>query len=233
MRVTDSALQRELDEVNQRLEKALADLRVPLADLVRSQLADSFSVTQAGIVLTAALGEPDSTALREQRILLAAAIEMLRLALRIHRMLLATTNSASAQEVDKTRAGSVILAGDYCFSRAAILAAATESPEVVKIFANALKRISEAKLRPLLKDSKGKPYDEPPQDVVQDDLLLHAGVAAAAQIAKLAPGAQQTIIHATERPSLSKTYLLPQLPPHQQRRWRSLFDLYSSENQSA
>lgn len=145
------SLEAELEEVRQQLYAAIDELYSPLHELVRSQIDRALPLVRAAIVLAAGVGNPDTASLRNKRILLAAALEMLYVALQTHRLLLSRTSQNGTHgddySADKSWLGSVILAGDYCFSRAAILAARTDSPEVVKIFASALKAVSEDNLR--------------------------------------------------------------------------------------
>jgi hypothetical protein len=137
-------LRRELALVERELAVALEDLRRPFSQLVQGRLRESHPLVRAAIVLTAGVGNPDRHGLTEQRIYLAAALEMLRLALGIHTRLL---TPEGRQQTDQSILGSTILAGDFCFSRAAGLAVKTGSPVVVDIFAQALQRMSEGHLR--------------------------------------------------------------------------------------
>ena len=112
----------ELAAVHQELQGVLADLYPPLADLVRSQLQRAQPLLRAALVLAVGVGDPDQATLRQQRLLLAAAQEMLFIALNIHKLLLAP-QPTQPDEQQKTIMGGIILTGDYCFSRSAILAA--------------------------------------------------------------------------------------------------------------
>ncbi|MCX6043572.1 MAG: hypothetical protein NT075_00555, partial [Chloroflexi bacterium] len=120
-------LQTELEQVQSQLMAAVNELYSPLSDLVRSQLKNATPLVHAAIVLTTGVGDPDTDDLREKRILLAAALEMLYVALNIHRKLLTNPASNGNHDADKSRLGSIILAGDYCFSRSATLAAQTNN----------------------------------------------------------------------------------------------------------
>lgn len=170
-------LQAELDAVQQQLISGIDELYPPLRDLVRSQFKGVMPPHRAAIVLTAGIGDPDSEDLRAKRILLAAALEMLSIALHIHHLLLANTPVNGDNTADKSLLGSIILAGDYCFSRAAMFAARTNNPEVVMLFSHALKVVSEGKLRQYF--SKASPsFDE-------NQKLLEAGARAAATLAHM------------------------------------------------
>ena len=79
---------------------------------------------------------------------------MLHIALNVHRLLVnaARTEEGSQKvgakaELDRAFIGSTILAGDYCFSRAAQMAAQTDHPRVVATFSLALQAVSEGLLR--------------------------------------------------------------------------------------
>jgi hypothetical protein len=171
-------LLQDLLEVEQAAQAALADLTMPFAQLVQSQWRRNFPLVRAAFVLTAGSSDDISPApadtLRRQRVYLGAAIETLRLALGVHTQLLAGEGQAS---IDRSLLGSVILAGDFCFSRSAGLAAKTGSPAVVDLFATALQRVSEGTLRGLFHS------DEPLFD--QDRDLCLSGVAAANELAGL------------------------------------------------
>ena len=60
-------------------------------------------------------------------------METLRLALGVHTQLLLAESPAA---IDRSLLGSTVLAGDFCFSRAAGLAAKTGSPVIVDLFAD-------------------------------------------------------------------------------------------------
>ena len=142
-----AALQDELAQVHRYLVAAIDELYSPLRDLVQAQLKQAEPLARAAVVLTVALGHPDTTELREKRLYLAAALELLYVAQQIHRLLLAEVETSKEFAPDKSVLGSVILAGDYCFSRAAIWAAQTDCPAVVTILANAIKMVNEGNLR--------------------------------------------------------------------------------------
>jgi hypothetical protein len=167
-------LQNELEQVQYQLMAAADELYSPLRDLVRSQLKRAAPLLRAAIVLTVGVGDPDTDELREKRILLAGALEMLYVALHIHQVLLTNSGSNDQHDAEKSWLGSIILAGDYCFSRSATLAAQTNSPEIVMIFANALKAVNEGHLRQYFtQESTG--FDE-------NQKLFEAGARAAATL---------------------------------------------------
>ena len=172
-------LHAELDAVQQQLLLAVDELYSPLGDLVRSQLKRAAPLVRAAVVLTAGVGDPDKVELREKRILLASALELLYIALHIHRRLFNAATANGDHTVDKSLLGSIILAGDYCFSRSAILAARTYSPEVVMIFATALKAVNEGNLR--------EHFTKEVLSFDENQILFEAGARAAATLANLAP----------------------------------------------
>ncbi len=146
-----AAFLREIAEVKLELMSSLSGLYPPLLNLVRSRILAVQPMLRAGFVLTTAFPSEDNSNVRGERLLLAAALEMLYVALSIHKLLVQsdTTHQETNQEdtIDKSVMGSTILAGDFCFSRASMLAARTNSPDVVQVFSQGLQRISENQLR--------------------------------------------------------------------------------------
>lgn len=206
----------ELGEVLPRLQAALEDLYSPLGELARAHLRDIQPPVRAAVVLAAGLGEPDSERLREQRILLATALEMLAVALSVHKLLLV---AAADNSLDKSLVGSTILTGDYCFSRAAVFAAATESPVVVDLFSRALKTVSEGHLRQLLNP------DAPPFDETVE--LTQAGVRAVAHLAALPPQETARALELARRAAAGLLQGAPELdalPPSRRVRWQAAAD---------
>jgi octaprenyl-diphosphate synthase len=166
-----------LTEVEQVVLASLADLYVPFAQLVQGQWRRNHPLVRAAFVLTAGVsGHTEAAELRRRRVYLAAAMETLRLALGVHTQLLL---AESPVDIDRSLLGSTVLAGDFCFSRSAGLAAKTGSSVIVDLFANALQRVSEGSLRRLFRPA------EPPHDV--DRELCLSGIAAANELAGLAP----------------------------------------------
>lgn len=176
----------ELAAVQQELQATLADLYPPLADLVRSQLQRAQPLLRAALVLAVGAGNPEHSALRQQRLLLAAAQEMLFIALNIHKLLL-TPQPTQPDEQQKTIMGGIILTGDYCFSRAAILAAQTDHVHVVELFSKALQVISEGILRNFFAERTSDDAAGETQGVVMNEQreLFVSGVQAAAVLAAL------------------------------------------------
>ncbi len=180
-------LQHELQAVQQELEQALAGLYSPLADLARTHLQRVQPLTRAAFVLAIGVGNPDDAALRQQRISLAAAQEMLFIALTIHKLLL-RPQPAQQDEQQKTIMGGIILTGDYCFTRSAILAAQTDHVQVVDLFSQALKAISEGLLRNFFVQRNAIPPSTPAEQLPfydeQRDLFM-SGAQSAAILAAL------------------------------------------------
>jgi len=138
-------------EINRRLRLAIDELFPPLSNVALAHVRDVQPYVRAAIVCTTARQlqnalptEEAREQLQEQALTLGSALEMLAVALSIHRLLLLPT---SGDTLDRALVGSTILTGDYCFSRAASMAAQTESPQVVDLFSRALQQVSEASLR--------------------------------------------------------------------------------------
>lgn len=167
-------LHQELEEVKQLLYSVPSDLGPPLRDLVESQLTLLAPHRCAWFVLAAAAYDTQEFGIRSKRISLAAALETLYLALNIHKHLLKEQSSADDSAPERSFIGSMILAGDFCFSRSAEFAANTNEPIVVSIFSDVLATISEGYLRQL----HGKALS--PYEAVPD--LIMAGVNAAIEL---------------------------------------------------
>jgi geranylgeranyl pyrophosphate synthase len=197
----------ELQEVQSTLLAATSELTNPLGDLVRAQIRRAQPPICAAVILAVSMPSFMSTGtpphdlsnqatfgnndLRHKRILLAAALEMLHVALNVHRLLvnaaLNEQRDGNEASLDRSFIGSTILAGDYCFSRAAQLAAQTENPRVVATFSLALQTVSEGLLREQFSTDANSTYDETRQ-------LLQSGAEAAAQLVNLSPSKQQEAI---------------------------------------
>lgn len=220
--VASGELQQELAWAEQELSSALEALYAPFSQLVQSQFRRSYPLVRAAIVLTAGVGDPDSQPLRAQRVHLAAALEMLQLALGIHTRLL--SSSGVRQEIDHSIMGSTILAGDFCFSRAAGLAVQTHSPVVVDVFAQALQRMSEGRLRNLF--SADQSFDE-------DSELFRSGILGAMALTGGAQELQVALLRLGQRLASARRELtvpsftvldsdLPGCSRHQVARWQAL-----------
>lgn len=248
----------EIQLVQSELQTVVATLELPLRPLVQARINAMRPEVRAAVVLAAGIpADSNENAdeneagqaqkLRAQRIYLAAALEMLGAAVSIHKLLL----SDEAPALDKAILGGTILAGDYCFSCSATMAVKTGSPEVVKLFSDALKRVSEGNLRQhfsLAQDEDaGVPTSETKArhsaEAFDDNLeLFRAGVIAAtilvAQPPESAePGLQFVTrlagILQTETDPSSDSYvglqaLTHDLPAYQRHRWRHLLTWLSA-----
>lgn len=226
-------LRQEQDDVQHQLRDALAELYPPLGELVRAHLDHSFSALRVSIVLTASLGPVDDANARQQRIYLSTALEMLYLALGIHKLLLSAPQTNGNHLPDRSWIGTVILAGDYCFSRAALLAAQTNEPQVVEIFARTLKIVNEGLLRRL--------FSPVPVAFDEDAELIGGGLRAAAVLSGISAhiahitsefGTQlikyeKTPVSAAKSKQLSAT--LQKLATFQHLRWQVLLQMYGYE----
>ena len=181
-----AALSAELGDVQALVQESLGDLYPPLSDLARAHVRDVAPPRRAAVVLATGVPAPDTDDARRKRVLLGAALEMLAVALSIHRLL--QRMRSEDESLDKSLLGSTILTGDYCFSRAAVLAVGSDSPRVVDIFAQALKAVSEGELR---RQFAVTPTAGTAETTATDDSeLLRAGVQAAAEMAQLPPQAR-------------------------------------------
>ncbi|MCB0189256.1 MAG: hypothetical protein KDE31_33530, partial [Caldilineaceae bacterium] len=166
----------ELGAVQQLLEDSLAQLFMPFDHLARTHIQKAVPFRCATTVLATCV-EADETVqgarqarLQQQRLYLGAALEMLRIALTIHQLLLQRTNhhassddtvpSIENDENERSIAGSIILTGDFCFTQSAILAANTDNIEVVAIFSQTLKQLSEGILSNLFQAREGQAIEE-------------------------------------------------------------------------
>ena len=160
------ALGDDLAQVRARLQSSIQS-GYPMVDgLLSEHLHSNYS--RAVIVLgTSRLGSSD----RERRVALAAAIEMLHLAVNIHDII--PRGEMVIDERMRALLGASILVGDYCFSQASMLAAETDNPAVVSAFSNALSRVSEQRVVTLL---------EKPHQAHNDDAILYTSAAEAAAL---------------------------------------------------
>ena len=210
-----ASFEAEILETQNALLAATADLTSPLGELVRAQIKRAYPPIRAAVVLAVAGPAKDAAkdtvedeALRHKRILLASALEMLHVALNVHRLLInaAMNEHNSNTPLDRSFVGSTILAGDYCFSRAAQMAAQTEHPRVVSIFALALQNVSERLLREQFTRSNDM-AQTPANDANTRDAnnkydetheLLHSGSQAAAALVELSEAGEQEAIRLSE-----------------------------------
>ncbi len=172
------AFQAEQKRVADLLEGVFAGLPEALSQFVRSEMSEEQIL--AGVVLASAAPEEDSAEREERRVALAAALELLQVALNIHRLLLRPEQNDT---IDNVLLGGTILAGDFCFSRAAVFAARTCHPGVVTVFAELLQTLSETNLRRVIaRDGAG--YENMAAE--ERAALFASGAAAGAMLADLA-----------------------------------------------
>lgn len=218
-------LEAERAAVTRILEETLAALPDGMSQFAQEEFAQNRSLLVSGVVLAAAVPAEDSPEARERRIALAAALELLQIALNIHRLLLLAP--ARADTIDKSLLGGTVLVGDFCFSRAAVLAARTQNPRVVTIFAELLKQLSEKNLRRILKPDPAAAEAAPGQEQAT---LFHSGAQAGAVLAGLSSQEQSELaafaagLARAESPS---GRMDASLPAHQHTRWQLLADSLS------
>ncbi len=116
---------------------------------------------------------------QKKRVKLAAAIELLHLAMMVHEYI--PRGEVPLNEQNRMMTGSAILIGDYCFGQASILTAETGRPEVVAAFADALARLSAGRVKTLI---------EAPTQPFTDSAILYA---AGAEVGALLAGVPRPI----------------------------------------
>ena len=206
----------------------ILELSSPLRELVLAQVEASAPPYRGALVLCAGYNRAGSS--ESARTSLAAALEMLAVSLAIHEQLLASpshTNRSNPAAEERTYIGANILAGDFCFSCSARLAARTDSPAVVAIFATALQIISELRLRQLMPDGDSRE----PNAATTDEVIMRSGIAAALELSDLEMDERAVIseaagsivdyvmrIPSADRPLIEE---LATLPEAHVRRWLS------------
>lgn len=143
-----SNFQQELDAVQGHLRQVGDGLHPALSEFIMDEISRREGLELAQVVLCAAYPVQDAATQQQRRIYLAAALELLAVALTIHKFLL--TGLGQSDTVDRSLAGGTVLAGDYCFSQAAAMAARTHNPTVVALFSELLQQVSEGNLRAVL-----------------------------------------------------------------------------------
>lgn len=217
------AVMTEREQVAQMLEEVMGSLPEGLTQFVQSEMAEDQPLAVAGIVLASATPLADSAESASRRVALATALELLQIALNIHRLLL---TPGQPDTIDRSLLGGTVLVGDYCFSRAAVLAARTHNPQVVTVFANLLQELSEANLRLVINETKSSQE----AIAVDRDTLLRSGALAGAMLAGLGQEEQAHVVRYASR--LGRN--LPatdSLPPHQKERWQVVASLYNSSGE--
>lgn len=260
------ALQTLVDElvaVEEQLQGALRALYSPFQELAQSQLQRAAPLRRAAVVLTVGTTESEEaethnghahngdrvpTTLRQQRIDLATALEMLNIALAIHQLLLAAGTDQADNPNQRSIAGSVILTGDYCFTQSALFAAKTCNVQVVEIFSQTLKSISEGMLRQIFATRDGETTAAAASFNIEA-ALCEAGVVGASALIAGGPAGEQhgpassaadanstfTQLISTQMPIIQQwasawptvadehhSVLLAPLSAHQQQQWQTL-----------
>lgn len=223
----------ELAAVQAQVAAATETEHNSLGEFIRYEVAAKSDSPLAGIVLAAGLPADDNPDRRAGRIHLACAMVLLDVALSLHKLLL--LQNPNTDTLDKSLVGGTVLAGDYCFSQAAVAAARTGNPAVVTIFSDLLKDLSEAHLRHLFQAEGGSLNEFP--------ALFHSGGRAGAVLAGLdeaeqyaaaafAAGLAEFYSGGTERTAAlaARTTADAQarLLPHQQPRWLHLLEMAST-----
>lgn len=238
--------QEELDLVRSEMIQAVSGLGSPLRELVLRRIEDAAPPYRAALVLAAGYNSTDTETM--QRIRLGAALEMLHVSLGIHQLLLGASMPASAVDgpdlaEDRSFIGSTILAGDFCFSLAAQMAAATRSPAAVAVFAQALQDASEERLRALHPTPQSAPLAGQASDErVRDETLLRAGATAALEFsdvpASLLPTVRKLSAAITAEtcrswsPSAAWEDASDKLPPGHALRWQALSEWLTAHSQA-
>ncbi len=162
--------------VESNLERLLGDDLVRVRNIIQERARTSYPLVDE--VLIDAIPEHFPRAIitlgssrlgrseQEKRVKLAAAIEMLHLAVHIHEFI--PRGEVAANEQNRVLMGSAILIGDYCFSQASVLAAETGKPEVVAVFSDGLAKLSERRVKTLI---------ETPDHPFSDGAILYATAA--------------------------------------------------------
>lgn len=171
----------ELADVRAQVTAATETEHPSLGEFIRHEVEARADSPLAGVVLAAALPAKDDPSQRTARIQLATAMVLLDVALSLHKLLL--LQNPDTDTLDKSLVGGTVLAGDYCFSQAAVAAARTDNPQVVAIFSDVLKDLSESHLRHLFGET-GEPLDEFPA-------LFYSGGLAGGVLAGQSPKEQQ------------------------------------------
>lgn len=181
----------ELGAVHAEMLESLSDLSDPFSALIESRIRNAGVPLHAALVLASGYdsSDPDPRA----RIHLAAALEMLHVALGIHQLLLESSSvdtDGQPERDQRSFIGSTILAGDFCFSRSAQMAARTDNPTIVAIFAEALQDVSESLLRRLLSEKDGQSAGD---DSSYFETLMRYGARAAHELSDLPPKIRPTL----------------------------------------
>jgi len=148
-----SPIREELRQVEARMGEALITDEEPLTALLRGIFISGGKRLRPALTILASKFRRSETG---KVVALAAAVEMLHAATLVHDDMIdnsfmrrgnPTLNAAWNDEV-------VVLVGDYLFARSAALAAETENPRIISLFAKTLMLISSSELRQALSIAK-------------------------------------------------------------------------------
>lgn len=126
--------------------------------------------------------------------------------------------------------GSTILAGDTCFSHAALLAARTDHPQVVAIFSQSLQNVSEKQLRILFDMQNAEINFDPSPELFQAGLqaasvLAKWDAAVYSQYPEMLKGSFAQVLHR----KIISSDSVPLLGKMQQERWQALNIWYARQ----
>ncbi len=227
-------LAEELTAVQETLQEQVTALHPTLHDFFRGSQASPHRSLFALVVLAGALPAEDGPEQRRQRIALASALEMMAVALEVHKLLTPSQDrpQSDPEELDRSLVGATVLAGDFYFSRASALAARTDNPQVVAIFSQLLMEVSEGNLAQAFRTG-------PPgfSDVMamcragSQAAGLLAGLPTPAQeaVTRLATALGQAVVHPDVAASIPPALFQdPALPGHQRPRWRQVLARFAS-----
>ncbi|NOX61321.1 MAG: polyprenyl synthetase family protein [Chloroflexi bacterium] len=137
----------DLADMERLLLKKVGSDYPPLTEALRGLVQSGGKRVRPTLVLLAARFHPPRE--RKRLLSLAAAVEALHTATLVHDDVVDGARMRRGRSTLNTRwtPASTIMAGDYLFARAAALAADTQNPRVIQLFANALSVIVDGELR--------------------------------------------------------------------------------------
>jgi geranylgeranyl pyrophosphate synthase len=146
-------IQPALERVERRLRQAAASEFPPLVAVIDQLLAAGGKRLRPAMVILGAGFHPVDD---DRLISLASAVEMLHTATLVHDDMIdgAMVRRGHPTVNSRWSAEATVLAGDFLFAKAALLAAASESVPVVRIFSETLGTICDGELRQLLGDTR-------------------------------------------------------------------------------
>ncbi len=160
--VVESNLERLLGDDLELVRKTIQERTQTNYPMVDGVLADAIPEHFPRAIITLGVSRLGHSE-QKKRVALAAAIEMLHLAVNVHDFI--PRGDVAQTEQNRVLMGSAVLIGDYCFGQASTLAATTGKPEVVAAFSDALARLSERRVVTLI---------ETPYQPHADSAILYA-----------------------------------------------------------